>query len=379
MSDQGSGDKTEQPSAQKLKKAREQGQVARSKDLSTAVGLLVALKLTVWLMPGYLEDFKAMFALCLSDLGEADSLQRLGSELVPATFSLLIRMMLPLLAIPLVLILTSAVPGGFTFHAGGLAPQLNRLNPLNNLGRLVSAKHATDLLVSIGKALVLGWLIWHLGQSGIDAHVRLQGLPLGEALLGGTQLLLDGVLAMCSVFIVFALIDVPVQRMIFMRGQRMTKQEIKEEHKTQEGRPEVRQRIRQLQRAMAQRGIRKAVPTADVVVVNPEHYAVALKYDDQRAEAPFVVAKGVDEMALEIRRVAAQHGIDVVPLPPLARALYNTSQVNQQIPAPLYRAVALVLTYVLQLKAFQQGRRPSQPALPTDLGVPEHLTVKTSE
>lgn len=377
MAEHTGGDKTEKPSAQKLKKAREQGQTPRSKDWSTAVGLLVALKFTVWLMPGYLADFKFMFALCLTDLSEPGSLQRLGTELVPATFELLMRMLLPLLAIPAVLIVASVVPGGFTFHGGHLAPKLDRLNPMSNLGRLASTKHLGELALTVGKAAVLGWLIVHLGRSGIDAHVRLQGLPLGEALLGGTQLLLDGVLALCAVFIVFALIDVPVQHMIFMRGQRMSKQEIKEEYKNQEGRPEVRQRIRQLQRALAQRGIRKAVPTADVVVVNPEHYAVALKYDEQRAEAPFVVAKGIDEMAFEIRLVAAEHGIDVVPLPPLARALYNTSQVNQQIPAPLYRAVALVLTYVLQLKAFQQGRRPSQPALPTDLGVPEPLTLKT--
>lgn len=368
------GDKTEKPSAQKLRKAREQGQVARSKDLSTAVGLLVALKLTVALMPGYLEDFRLVFALSLVNLGGEDGLHNVASIVAPAALMLLIKMMLPLLAVPMAVILASVVPGGFTVNATHLMPKLNRLSPMANLGRLVSGKHWADLGVSVLKAVVLGLVIYHLSHSGVDAYVRLQGLSLPQALMGGTHLLLDGVMAMCAVFVLFALIDVPIQRLFFMRGQRMSKQEVKEEYKTQEGRPEVRQRIRQLQRALAQRSVRKSVPTADVVVVNPEHYAVALKYDEKRAEAPFVVAKGVDEMALYIRQIAVEHTIEVVPLPPLARALYNTSQVNQQIPAPLYKAVALVLTYVLQLQAFRGGRRPLQPALPTDLAVPTHLT-----
>jgi len=154
----------------------------------------------------------------------------------------------------------------------------------------------------------------------------------------------------------------------------MSKREVKEEHKTSEGRPEVRQRIRQLQAQLAKRSLRKAVPGADVVIVNPEHYAVALKYDEKRAEAPFLVAKGVDEMALYIRQIATERGIEVVPLPPLARAIYNTSQVNQQIPAALYQAVARVLSYVLQIQAFRNGRRSSEPVLPGDLVVPQNLT-----
>jgi flagellar biosynthetic protein FlhB len=192
--------------------------------------------------------------------------------------------------------------------------------------------------------------------------------------LQGAGLLVDGVMAMCAVFIAFALIDVPAQAFFFARGQRMSKQEVKEEHKSNEGRPEVKQRIRQLQRQMARRGVRKTVPTADVVIVNPEHYAVALKYDEHRAEAPYVVAKGVDEMALYIREVAAEHGIETVPLPPLARAIYNTSQVQQQIPMALYKAVAQVLTYVLQIQAFRKGRYPAEPQLPTGLAVPAHLS-----
>lgn len=373
---QSGGDQTEKPSAQKLRKAREQGQVPRSKDLATAIGLLVALKLTVALMPGYLEDFRIIFAQSFADLGGEGTLDNVGATVMQSALWLLLKMLLPLAVVPLAVIAASVVPGGFIVNASHFTPQWGRLSPLSNLGRLKSGKHWTDVGISVFKASVLGTLLYHLSQSSADAYVRLQGLPLGPALLGGTNLLLDGVMAMCAVFIVFALIDVPVQHFIFMRGQRMSKQELKEEYKSQEGRPEVRQRIRQLQRAMSRRSIHKTVPTADVVIVNPEHYAVALKYDDKRAEAPFVVAKGVDEMALYIRQVAAEHAIEVVPLPPLARALYNTSQVNQQIPATLYKAVALVLTYVFQLDAFRSGRRPQQPALPTDLAVPAHLAER---
>jgi flagellar biosynthetic protein FlhB len=154
----------------------------------------------------------------------------------------------------------------------------------------------------------------------------------------------------------------------------MSKQEVKEEHKSSEGRPEVRQRIRQLQQQLARRSVRKTVPNADVVIVNPEHYAVALKYDTKRAEAPYVVAKGVDEMALYIRRVAHEHKIETLSLPPLARAIYNTSQVQQQIPAQLYQAVSQVLNYVLQLNAFRDGRRQAPPRFPNEVAVPSHLS-----
>jgi flagellar biosynthetic protein FlhB len=187
-------------------------------------------------------------------------------------------------------------------------------------------------------------------------------------------MLFDSLMALVMVFVLFAVVDVPLQAFLFARNQRMSKQEVKEEHKSTEGRPEVRQRIRQLQHQLARRSVRKTVPTADVVIVNPEHYAVALKYDTKRAEAPFVVAKGVDEMALYIKRLALEHKVEVLALPPLARAIYNTSQVQQQIPAQLYQAVSQVLNYVLQLNAFRSGRRQAPPGFPNEVAVPPHLS-----
>ena len=174
------------------------------------------------------------------------------------------------------------------------------------------------------------------------------------------------------IFVVFSFIDIPLQRYFFLKKMRMTKQERKEEHKNQEGRPEVKARIKQLQRQMLQRQISKVIKNADVVIVNPTHYAVALKYDTKKAAAPFVLAKGVDETALYMRQMAKKHELEVVEIPPLARAIYFTTQINQQIPAPLYTAVAHVLTYILQLKAWRQGRR-SKPELASNLPIPDSL------
>ena len=179
-------------------------------------------------------------------------------------------------------------------------------------------------------------------------------------------------LSLLLVFVAFSLIDIPLQRFFFLKKMRMTKQEKKEEHKTQEGRPEVKARIRQMQRQLMQRQINKVIKDADVVIVNPQHYAVALRYDPKKAQAPYVIARGIDEMALYIRKMAQAHDREVLELPPLARAIYFTTQVNQQIPTALYTAVAHVLTYVLQLRAWRQGRR-GKPVLSRHLPIPESL------
>lgn len=367
------GDKSEKASAQKLRKAREQGQVARSRDLATAAGVVASLYLVVALMPGYLEDFRLIFHGGLADLGGEGGLDEAWSTVFLAAGLLVLKMVLPLLVVPAAVLLASLVPGGWIVATSHLVPKFSRLDPMSNLGRLFGGKHLAGVAASVLKAGLLGAVLVHLGRAGSADYLRLQALPLPEALATGAGLMLSGVLAMALVFVLFGLIDMPVQLFFFLRGQRMSKQDMKEEHKSNEGRPEVKQRIRQLQRQLARRSVRSAVPTADVVIVNPEHYAVALKYDERRAQAPFVVAKGVDEMALYIREVAREHRIEVVPLPPLARAIYNTSQVHQQIPVALYTAVALVLNYVLQLKAFQAGQRGAAPELPSDQSVPRHL------
>jgi len=375
MADSGSGgDKTEKASAQKLKKAREQGQVVRSKDLATAVGILVSLKLFVFLLPDYLESFRALFRLVYAPLGAAGSVENALSVVWGSAAALLVKMVLPLLGVPLAIVASSLVPGGFAISTSNLMPRFDRFSPIKNLGQLASGKHWTGVATSVAKASVLAMVLVHVVRSGLTAWVELQRMPLSDALLHGAGLMFDGLMALVAVFLIFAVIDVPLQAFLFARGQRMSKQEVKEEYKSTEGKPEVKGRIRQLQQQLARRNVNKTVPTADVVIVNPEHYAVALKYDLERAEAPFVVAKGVDEMALYIRAVATKHKIETVSLPPLARAIYNTSQVQQQIPAQLYQAVSQVLNYVLQLNAFRAGRRQAPPRFPNEVAVPAHLS-----
>ncbi len=379
MAEGAGGDKTEKASAQKLRKAREQGQVVRSKDLATAVGILASLKLLVVLMPDYLEGFRALFRLVFVPVGEAGAIENALSIVFSAAAMLFIKMVLPLFTVTLAVVISSLVPGGWNISTAALMPNFGRFSPVSNLGQLASAKHWSTFAISVAKAIVLALVLWYVVNSGAMTWIDLQRMPLSDAVLRGVSQLFDGLMAMISVFLIFALIDVPLQSFLFARNQRMSKQEVKEEYKSSEGKPEVKQRIRQIQQQLARRNVNKTVPTADVVIVNPEHYAVALKYDTSRAEAPFVVAKGIDEMALYIKSVAAKHQIETVALPPLARAIYNTSQVQQQIPAQLYQAVSQVLNYVLQLNAFRAGRRQAPPRFPNEVFVPSQLSEVSAQ
>ncbi|NVD69739.1 flagellar type III secretion system protein FlhB [Duganella sp. BJB488] len=374
MAEQDSADKTEKASQQKLKKSRQEGQVVRSRDLSTAIGILVSLKLFVYLLPDYLAEFLEIFHQSYAPLGATGSIDNAMSTVFSSSMWLLIKMVLPLFVVPFFIVLGAMVPGGWVITTKHWEPKMERLSPAANLGRLFSAKHGTEFLISLAKAGVLIAVLIHVARSTVQNYTQLQHMPMGQAMMSGSNLMLDGLMSLIAVFIIFALIDVPAQAYFFAKNQRMSKQDQKEEHKSTEGRPEVKSRIRQLQRAMARRSARKTVPTADVVIVNPEHYAVALKYDQGRAEAPYVVAKGIDEMALYIRQLAAEFKIEVMPLAPLARAIYNTSQVNQQIPVQLYQAVSQVLNYVLQLQAFRTGRRSAEPVYPKEVDVPTSMS-----
>lgn len=379
MAESSTGDKTEKASQQKLKKSRDEGQVVRSRDLSTAIGILVSLKLFVYLLPNYMAEFNEIFHQSFAPFDSTGSIDNSMSTVFGSAMALFIKMVLPLFVVPLFIVLGAMVPGGWVMTTKHWAPKLSRLSPAANLGRLFSAKHGFELLVSIAKAGVLISVLIHVARSTVRDYTQLQHMPMGQAMVNGSNLMLDSLMALIAVFVIFALIDVPAQAFFFAKQQRMSKQDMKEEHKSTEGRPEVKGRIRQLQRALARNSARKTVPSADVVIVNPEHYAVALKYDHDRAEAPYVVAKGVDEMALYIRQIATEHKIEVMELAPLARAIYNTSQVNQQIPVQLYQAVSQVLNYVLQLKAFRTGRRAAQPAYPSEVVVPTSMSeVKQS-
>ncbi|AQZ35944.1 flagellar biosynthesis protein FlhB [Ectopseudomonas toyotomiensis] len=373
MSEQNSGqEKTEEASAHKLKKSKDDGQVARSKDLSTTISLIATLFILKFSAGLFLEGLSDSFRLSYIQFGHSEiGLDDLDT-LLGYNMLVFIKLLSPLLLTSVLVVALSLVPGGWVFSAKNFAPKFSKLNPITGLGRIFSAQNWSELLKSILKVLVLLGVGYVLVRAALPDLIALQRSSVLEAISAALDLTFNLTLCLMLIFVVFSFIDIPLQRYFFLKKMRMTKQERKEEHKNQEGRPEVKARIKQLQRQMLQRQISKVIKNADVVIVNPTHYAVALKYDIKKAAAPFVLAKGVDETALYMRQMAKKHELEVVEIPPLARAIYFTTQINQQIPAPLYTAVAHVLTYILQLKAWRQGRR-SKPELASNLPIPDSL------
>ncbi|MDH1622594.1 flagellar biosynthesis protein FlhB [Pseudomonas chengduensis] len=373
MSEQNSGqEKTEEASAHKLKKSKDDGQVARSKDLSTTISLIATLFILKFSAGLFLEGLSDSFRLSYIQFGHSEiGLDDLDT-LLGYNMLVFIKLLAPMLLTSVLVVALSLVPGGWVFSAKNFAPKLSKLNPIAGLGRIFSAQNWSELLKSVLKVLVLLGIGYVLVRAALPELIALQRSSVLEAISSAFDLTFNLILCLMLVFVLFSFIDIPLQRYFFLKKLRMTKQERKEEHKNQEGRPEVKARIKQLQRQMLQRQISKVIKNADVVIVNPTHYAVALKYDSKKAAAPFVLAKGVDETALYMRQMAKKHELEVLEIPPLARAIYFTTQINQQIPAPLYTAVAHVLTYILQLKAWRQGRR-SKPQLASNLPIPDSL------
>jgi len=248
--------------------------------------------------------------------------------------------------------------GGWNFSVKALQPDFGRLNPTSGLGRIFSSHGAVELLKGLAKVSWIGgvgalYLSRHRGAlAGLSAESADSGIADGVALVVGAGAWMAGALLAVAAF------DVPYQLWSYAKRLRMSKQEVRDEFKQSEGRPEVKGRLRRLQMEMSKRRMMEKVPTADVVITNPTHYAVALKYSSGEMRAPRVVAKGAGEIATIIRDLARQHGIPLVAAPPLARALYRGVEVEREIPAALYSAVARVLTYVYQLRAWRGGSRP---------------------
>lgn len=365
MADDSDQERTEQPTEKKLRESREKGEVPRSRDLS---GAMVVLAGVAALMSGGEQAFvhaRRIFSLGMhysrdalfSDDLPGRALHAVVYEALGLFWPVALATMLATLAAPLLL-------GGMNFSAQALQPKFERLDPIKGLGRIFAMRG----LVELGKALlkllfigaVLALLLRHW-QGELQATGRgsvMAGIAQSIGLLGRAALWFGAMLALIGG------IDALYQKFDHAKNLRMTRQEIRDEMKESEGNPEMKGRIRQVQQAQARRRMMEELPKADVVVVNPTHFAVALRYDEGRTGAPRVIAKGVDVLAQQIRLVAASHRIPLVEAPPLARALYATTELGREIPAALYVAVAQVLAYVYQLKqAAAQGQTP--PAAPT--------------
>ena len=352
----------------KIDKAREEGQVARSRDLGhfgavTAVVAMVgalAPQITQWLVQGLGRGLRFDHHL----LAHPDAMgQRLGELALQ-----MLAVLLPLFAVMVAVALAgSLLCGGWNFSLAAVAPKLGKLDPLAGLPRLFSGQQLVQTL----KACLLALLLAGVGGLYLAqhwwGHAELLAMPLPQALAAGAHLVQGGLLLLCGVLAAFALVDVPLQRHLLQRRLRMSLQEVKKEMKEVEGNTQVKAKIRLRMREMANRRMLAAVPRADLVVMNPTHYAVALKYDSQAMAAPRVVAKGADLLAMKIRDLARDARVPVLQSPALARALYAHTEVDQEIPARLFSAVAQVLAWVYQLRdAMAAGR-----ALVADAPVPE--------
>ena len=376
MSNDSAQEKTEEASAQKLRKSREDGQTVRSKDLSTTVSLIATLLILKLVFSSYYHGLMESFRISFLNFHSSEITQEDLGLILSHNLLLFVKILAPLLlASLLVVVVFSLIPGGWLFVAKNFYPKFSKLNPITGLARIFSKQNWVELLKSMVKIAVLIAVAWVLISDAIPQLTALQRTSLPTAIGTAFSMVFDVILALMGVFVVFSAIDVPIQKFFHLKKLRMTKLERKEEHKNQEGRPEVKARIKQIQRQISQRQISKVIKDADAVIVNPQHYAVAIKYDNKKAQAPFVIAKGVDDMALYIRKMAVANQLEVLEIPPLARAIYFTTQVNQQIPAPLYAAVAHVLTYILQLKAYKRGMR-AKPQMPDHLPIPESMANK---
>ena len=366
-------DKTEDPTEKRKKDSREKGEIARSKELNTlAIMLAGSAGLLIFggaLAQDMMELMRYNFSLSREVLLNPDSmglfLLHSGKIALLALQPVLVTLLIAALVGPISL-------SGWLFAAGSLAPKFSRMNPAAGIKRMFSAKALVELLKALAKFFIILIVALLVLQSDIDDLLRIAHEPLELAVIHSLQVVAWSALWMACGLILIAAVDVPVQLWESHQKLLMTKQEVRDEHKDQEGRPEVKQRIRQLQRDMSQRRMMAAIPDADVIITNPTHYAVALKYDAEKGGAPMLLAKGSDFLALKIREIGEKHNILLLESPALARSIYHSTELEQEIPAGLYLAVAQVLAYVYQIRQHQAGKGKRPDPL-KDLPIPPDL------
>lgn len=376
--DDSSQEKTEEASARKLEKAREEGQVPRSRDLTTTAVLLIAaigLYIFAEFMGGKIVGItRENFTLTRATIYDPNAMiAHLASAIYDGLFSIAPLMVLLLIAS----IVGPIALGGWNYSAKAMEPKLSRMDPLAGIKRMFSVKSLIELLKALGKVLViLGATIWILKIYAQDMF-RLVDESIGNAIVHSLEISILATIALSATTIAIAAIDVPIQIYEYNKKLKMSRQDQKDESKDTDGKPEVKGRIRQLQREMAQRRMMSNVPQADVIITNPEHFSVALQYDPETMDTPLMLAKGGDHTALKIREIAKAHNIEIIQSPVLARAIFYTTEVDQEIPSGLYLAVAQVLAYVFQLRNFRKGKG-DRPVYPRNINVPRDMRYNTS-
>lgn len=376
MAEEDSGqEKTEEPTSRRLEKAREEGQVPRSKELNTTAILALAAAGLYALGPFMTERLENIARFGFEfDRATAFDPRLMAIRLLASVQEAAIALA-PWLALMLVAAFLGPLgSGGWLFTTKAIEPKLSRMNPLAGLKRMFSANSVVELVKSWAKVLVVGTCSWlTLDYFFVDA-LSLMRMPVEGAITGAVHILIWCFILICLSTALIALADVPWQNHSHTKKLRMSMQDIKDEFKETEGKPEVKGRIRQLQREAAQRRMMADVPTADVVITNPTHFSVALKYQSDSMGAPIVVAKGADQAAFRIREIAKENNVPRMQAPPLARALYTHTKVGQEIPEGLYVAVAQVLAYIYQMDMYAKGMGP-KPERKPDMPIPRDLRV----
>ncbi|MBM4423038.1 MAG: flagellar biosynthesis protein FlhB [Chloroflexi bacterium] len=359
-------DKTEAPTPRKISEAREQGSVPKSTELNTALGLLAAF----WLLRGAFGNIAQSLGVFMRQMLTSLPTGDLTADSIAAfqtggVWNVLLAAMPLYLTIGAVGIITSVTQTGGLFTTAALSPKLDRLNPLNGLRRIISRQGLVEIAKESIKVLIVGWVVYSTVSDSIPRFLSMTTLDLNSAIALFTDIAFGLGARAAWLYLVYAAADYAYQRRQWFNALKMTKQEVMEEVKRQEGDPQIKSRIRAEGRRIARQRMMNKVPQANVVLINPTHLAIALMYDRSKMAAPKVVAKGAMHIAERIVSIARAHGVPVIQNIPLARALYSAVEVDQQIPPALYQAVAEVLAFVFSLKTKRRTtvyQMPSQPA-----------------
>lgn len=374
MAESDGQERTEDATAKRLQQAKDKGQVARSKELASVSVLVCGSVALMWfgedVAKALFSIMERFFSISREEIYDTNKLLEIvGGALVALVFPVFLILMTLFVAA----LLGAAGLGGISFSAEAAMPKASKMNPMSGIKRMFGMQSWVELLKSILKVSLVGGTAFYLiDKSKADLfQLSLDTYPAN--IFHSLDILLNFILLISCTLLIVVAIDIPFQIWQHANQLKMTKQEIKDEYKETEGKPEVKGRIRMLQREMTQRRMMSDVPSADVIVTNPEHYSVALRYDQSKDSAPIVVAKGVDHIAMKIREIAREHNIDILPAPPLARALYHSTELEQQIPDGLFAAVAQILAYIFQMKQYKK-KGGAKPELDEDaLTIPDEL------
>ena len=374
MAEDSDQEKTEQPTAKRLEDARKKGQVPRSKELGTTGVLVVsAASLLIFgddLGIALMEVMQNQFSLDRADGYDTTKMFTVFGETL---FNVSVPLMGMFALILVAAFVANSLLGGINFSWQAIAPKFNKMSPLKGFKRMFGLQALVELIKSILKVAVVVSVSLILINTFIYDILYLSLEDLPNNAFDATELLAWIFLGLCCSTIVIAIVDMPYQVYNHTKQLKMSKQEVKDEYKNTEGNPEIKGRIRQTQREMSQRRMMQEVPNADVVVTNPTHYSVAIKYDADRSKAPFVVAKGADTIAMHIRNIAREKDVPIVETPLLTRSIYYTTDINQEIPEDLFVAVAQVLAYVYQLNLYNEGKGSKPKPLSRNLPIPPEL------